>query len=455
MTTFLSGDPTMYKAYNEGKDLYAMIAMSAFDNKYEDNLEFWPEGTELEIDGQKVIAGKKTHLNKAGKERRSVGKVLNLAATYGMSGSTAGARLGKSREEGQKLLDNFFSGFSSVKLAIDNSKAFLKQYGYVEDFVGRRRRLSDINLNPYEAQYKVQPEDKTNFNPFLACTDRKTANDPVDLWNQILAGYVILSNVWHLAKDATCEIKNEIPNTTFEKYKRIAGNPKYYLEQLADPAKKPSMWNRKNRDKILEDMQALKLVLTDRVYHNTVLPLRAELEELINNYKVKYGTNVPVLVPEEPVILMAWTGRIAQAARQCFNARIQGSAASLTKMAMVDIFNDPILKECGAYLIITVHDEVLVECPEVYADIVERRLPELMIAAAKKVGDDVPQSCDPYNVTRWYADTAAATVLDEFKKAEKSGLSRDAAIQKVVSSHSEIPEAAIIKTLETGCDLDF
>ena len=129
MTTFLSSDAKMYEAYNEGKDLYAMIAQSAFDNEYEENLEFYPPNIELEIDGKKVITGKKTHVNKAGKERRSVGKVLNLAATYGMSGATAGARLGKTKAEGEELLKNFFEGFPGVKNAIDQSKAFLKKTG--------------------------------------------------------------------------------------------------------------------------------------------------------------------------------------------------------------------------------------------------------------------------------------------------------------------------------------
>ena len=40
-------------------------------------------------------------INKAGKERRSIGKVLNLAATYGMGPAAAGAKLGKSKEEGE------------------------------------------------------------------------------------------------------------------------------------------------------------------------------------------------------------------------------------------------------------------------------------------------------------------------------------------------------------------
>jgi len=57
MTAFLSQDPNMIKAYLEGKDLYAMIAQAAFNNRYEDNLEFYPEGTELEIDGEKVVSG--------------------------------------------------------------------------------------------------------------------------------------------------------------------------------------------------------------------------------------------------------------------------------------------------------------------------------------------------------------------------------------------------------------
>lgn len=57
MTTFLSGDKTMYEAYNHGKDLYAMIAQSAYHNNYEDNLEFYPDGTELEIDDKLVVSG--------------------------------------------------------------------------------------------------------------------------------------------------------------------------------------------------------------------------------------------------------------------------------------------------------------------------------------------------------------------------------------------------------------
>ena len=57
ITTFLSGDPAMRAAYLEGKDLYCVIASNIYNNKYEDNLEHYPEGTVLELDGKKTVAG--------------------------------------------------------------------------------------------------------------------------------------------------------------------------------------------------------------------------------------------------------------------------------------------------------------------------------------------------------------------------------------------------------------
>ena len=57
ITTFLSGDPAMRQAYLEGKDLYCVIAANIYNNKYEDNLEHYPEGYILELDGKKTVAG--------------------------------------------------------------------------------------------------------------------------------------------------------------------------------------------------------------------------------------------------------------------------------------------------------------------------------------------------------------------------------------------------------------
>ena len=121
-----------------------------------------------------------------------------------------------------------------------------------------------------------------------------------------------------------------------------------------------------------------------------------------------------------------------------------------------EVCNDEQLKEWDAHLIVTVHDEVLVECKEEFAEQVADRLPKLMIAAAEELGIQEPKmKCDPYLVSRWYSDTMAGNILKEYSKAKEKGLSSEEAINKVIENHSELRKEAIIKTVETGCDLEF
>ena len=399
----------MYQAYNEGKDLYAMIAQSAFDNEYWENLEFYPAGTEIELDGKKIICGNKTNLNKAGKERRSVGKVLLLASTYGMSGATAGSRMGKTKEEGQELLDKFFNKYTKVKEAIDYSKKLLKEQGYVEDWAGRRRNLKDvINLPSYEIKLK-EDNKAANFNPILGCNNRDENNPDLARWIKIKDSYVQRSQEFQRQHDPNFVGNDEMSNKTYEWLAHVAANPAVEGSKTAGKSKFT------NAQKILRD--------------------------------------TGIEMPKTAVTITAWTGKKAQAERQCFNARIQGGAASLTKLAMIKIENDELMQQWDAHLIITVHDEVLVECPAAYADQVEERLPKLMVEAASENGIDIPMKCDPYNVDHWYIDEFTVSIQDEFKKAQAKGLDRDTALAKVIKNHPEINSASIVATIEDGAEI--
>lgn len=368
-----------------------------------------------------------------------------------MSGTTAGQRLGyigaEAREKGTELLNNFFSGFSGVKTAIDNSKEFLRKNGYVEDFVGRRRRLTDINITPYEAKlHNINAED-LNFNPFICCSNRVLKNDPILIWNQILFCYMLIANAHKISKNSTdlssIVITKEMFNSTFEWLRRVALNPSAMLDKPYNEDKQLSKWNTTNKAKILADLKQAESILIDHSYKGSLLPSIEAFDALVDEYIHTYGKCVPGVIPTQQVDLIAWTGRRAQAERQCFNARVQGGAGSLTKLAMVNIYNDPLLRSLDAKLIISVHDEVLVECPAYYADQVEKRLPELMIGAAKQVGDDLPQDCDPYNVSRWYADVESAAIIELYKKLEANGYSAADALEAVCKEHSEIPRTAI------------
>ncbi len=53
-----------------------------------------------------------------------------------------------------------------------------------------------------------------------------------------------------------------------------------------------------------------------------------------------------------------------QARRMAINTKVQGSAADIIKLAMLQVETDPDLKELGAELILQVHDELLLEVPK-------------------------------------------------------------------------------------------
>lgn len=93
---------------------------------------------------------------------------------------------------------------------------------------------------------------------------------------------------------------------------------------------------------------------------------------------------------------------IAQAQRQCVNARVQGSSADLTKLAQIELYNNQELKDLGFRMLIPVHDEIIAECPIQNV----KRCAELMSYCMKHAGKDlcVPLSCDVALFYNWYGE---------------------------------------------------
>ena len=95
--------------------------------------------------------------------------------------------------------------------------------------------------------------------------------------------------------------------------------------------------------------------------------------------------------------------KLADATRQCVNSRIQGSAAEMTKLAMINIYNNNRLKELGFRLLIQVHDEVIGECPKENAKEAFDLVSKIMIQSAEKF-ISFPMKCDVTVTDRWYGD---------------------------------------------------
>ena len=129
---------------------------------------------------------------------------------------------------------------------------------------------------------------------------------------------------------------------------------------------------------------------------------------------------------------------ISQAQRQCVNARVQGGAASMSKIAMAKVFHDPILRELGFRIVLQIHDEIIGECPEENAEAAAGRLCEVMqTCVADKIS--VPFKCDPSIVHCWYEDDYSDILKEEYQELLKSK-SEDQAFHELLEKYSECSE---------------
>lgn len=85
--------------------------------------------------------------------------------------------------------------------------------------------------------------------------------------------------------------------------------------------------------------------------------------------------------------------------RIAMNTPIQGSAADIIKIAMINVYKAIKDKELKARMLLQVHDELLIECPEQEADIVKELLIYEMENAVKL---SVPLIVDAHKGNNWY-----------------------------------------------------
>jgi len=358
MTAYASQDPDMIKAYTEGKDLYSVIATTVYKNKYEDNLEYYPEGTEITFEGNKVIAGNKTHLNKEGKARRQSCKSILIGSIYGRGAASISEQIGRTKEETQKIMDKFFEGFPRIAQWMEESRRFTFENGYMENWYGRRRRLPDIQL----PRYTIKAREETvlsNFNPLLGCENR-VDDELIQKYTKLLSG-----------------------NVYFKDYEEI--RRRAYFEGL----------------------------------------------EIHDN-----------------------NGLISQAERQCVNFQCQSGGAELTKLSMIAVDNNKELKDLGFELLLTIHDEIMGQCPIENVARVAEILPKIMVNVAINNNINVPMQCDSTCESHWYETEMISVLNEEFNRLCEDK-PKEEAYSILVSHHTELLESQIYGILYEHKDLLF
>lgn len=302
LSAFVSNDQKLISAFQQGRDAYATLVSTALGVPYEECLEFNPITGELQPEG---------------KERRSIGKVLNLGITYGMSVPSIADSLFGDRDDmtddektkqATQIHDSLMKGFPQLARAISETQYKASKLGYTETMLGRRRYQPDMMLPRFE------------FKPMEGYVNPDI--DPLD--------------------PESLKNKEQIPKRIVNALTKEFNSYKYY-------------------GKIVKRTKELA---------------QEKIKVINNSYKIE------------------------EASRQCFNAVIQGSAADLTKMAILKLENDEEWKSIGGRFIIPVHDELICEVPLENAEEGAKVLSRCMQGA----GDFLPFpiNCDVESTFRWY-----------------------------------------------------
>ena len=119
--------------------------------------------------------------------------------------------------------------------------------------------------------------------------------------------------------------------------------------------------------------------------------------------KYKYKGQIYNRIKEleaEHIVVINNNKKIAKATRKCMNSRVQGSAAELTKIAMLKVFHDPEWIALGGRVHLQVHDELIGEIPIRNA----ARGGEILGRLMSEAGNFLPFtiSCDVTTTLRWY-----------------------------------------------------
>lgn len=143
------------------------------------------------------------------------------------------------------------------------------------------------------------------------------------------------------------------------------------------------------------------------------LPKYGFPEEMPDKERKKYtGTLDRAWGPKKKQVIehafndMGWKikdngGFIAQAERQCLNSVIQGSSASMTKKAMLMIFENGDLIRLNCIPCLQIHDEIMAQCPIEYAEEAAVIFRDVMLEAAADY-INLPMSIDVEITDRWY-----------------------------------------------------
>ena len=124
----MSQDSSLLEAFRIGEDIHQATASMMFD-----------------VTRREVTS-----------DMRRIAKILNFGVIYGLSAYGISQQTEFNPEEGKKFIDTYFAKYPGIKQYIDFIKEQVRNTGYVETLIGRRRYLPDIRSSNYNVRQAAE-----------------------------------------------------------------------------------------------------------------------------------------------------------------------------------------------------------------------------------------------------------------------------------------------------------
>lgn len=222
----MANEQVLIDAFELGRDIHSTTAALISGYSYED------------IEANKDIDGSPQQ------KYRKQAKIVNFGIVYGMGAGKLADTLEISKQEAQKIIDDYFRGYPGIDRYMKEQHAKVMKYGFVTDIFGRKRRLhADVKSKERFKVFGAQRQ-AGNF-PIQASAGSILKKAIVDLQHVLPKhdSYILLQVHDELVFDCPRDIKrdalNEIKTTMEQAVKLLVPvrcdveiNPERWLEKV-------------------------------------------------------------------------------------------------------------------------------------------------------------------------------------------------------------------------------
>ena len=120
----MSEDPGLLEAFGKNEDIHAATASSVYG----------------------------VPIDQVTSEMRRVAKIMNFGVLYGLSAYGISQQTGLKPDEGAAFIETYFGKYPGIRGYVDSVKARVKETGYVETLLGRRRYLPEIRSSNFHVR---------------------------------------------------------------------------------------------------------------------------------------------------------------------------------------------------------------------------------------------------------------------------------------------------------------